>query len=127
MLTHAAATRLFDRRRQAWLGEDLPAYLDCFTDDLVFGSPVHDPPLVGREAFADLVRRSQSMLRPRRFEVHALAVHDELVLAEWTIVVEARTDARAIRWRGMSTARYRAERIAVWREYWNPADLGGTR
>jgi len=127
MLTHADATRLFDRRRQAWLGEDLAAYLDCFAEDLVFGSPVHDPPLVGRAAFADLVRRSQSMLRPRAFDVHALAVHEAQVLAEWTIVVEGRTDARAIRWRGMSTALYRDDRIAVWREYWNPADLGAVR
>jgi ketosteroid isomerase-like protein len=127
MLTHADATRLFDRRRAAWLGEDLEAYLDCFAEDLVFGSPVHDPPLTGRAAFADLVRRSQATLRPRLFDVHALAVHDDEVLAEWTIVVETRADARSIRWRGMSTARYRAERIAVWREYWNPADLAAAR
>ena len=104
--------------------EDLAAYLDCFTEDLVFASPVHDPPLQGRAAFAELVRRSSAAMRPCSFEVHALAVHGELVLAEWTIVVEARADGRRIRWRGMSTATYRDGRIATWREYWNPADLG---
>jgi uncharacterized protein (TIGR02246 family) len=123
MLTHAEATALFDRRRRAWLAENLAAYLDCFTDDLVFGSPVHDPPLAGREAFADLVRRSSAALRPDAFDVHALAVHDSLVLAEWTIAVVVRTDGRAVRWRGMSSAQYRGERIAVWREYWDPATL----
>jgi len=105
------------------LREDVAAYLDCFTEDLVFGSPMHDPPLRGRQAFAELVHRSSAAMRPCSFEVEALAVHGELVLAEWTIVVEARADGRRIRWRGMSAATYRGERIATWREYWNPADL----
>ena len=52
-MTHAEATALFDRRREAWLREDLPAYLACFAEDLVFGSPVHDPPL--REKMAVLM------------------------------------------------------------------------
>jgi ketosteroid isomerase-like protein len=123
MPSHAEATALFDRRREAWLGEDLAAYLDCFADDLTFASPVHTPPLEGRAAFAELVHRSSAAMRPCSFEVHALAVHGAVVLAEWTIVVEARADGRRIRWRGMSIASYRDGRIATWREYWNPADL----
>jgi ketosteroid isomerase-like protein len=122
-VTHAEATALFDRRREAWLREDLPAYLACFAEDLVFGSPVHDPPLRGRRAFAGLVERSSGALRPVSFDVHGLAVDGDLVLAEWTIVVESRADGRRVRWRGMSTAVYRDGRIASWREYWNPADL----
>jgi hypothetical protein len=123
MPTHAEATALFDRRRTAWLAEDLDAYLACFCDDLVFASPVHTPPLRGRAAFAELVRRSSASLRPLAFDVHGLAVDGELVLAEWTIEVAARSDGRRIRWRGMSVATYRDGCIATWREYWNPADL----
>ena len=126
MPSHAEATALFDRRREAWLREDLAAYLDCFAEELIFASPVHVPPLEGRAAFAELVRGSSAAMRPCSFEVHALAVHGEQVLAEWTIVVEARADGRRIRWRGMSIATYRAGRIATWREYWNPADLAAT-
>jgi uncharacterized protein (TIGR02246 family) len=122
--THDEIRSLFDRRRAAWLREDLPAYLDCFADDLVFGSPVHDPPLVGLTKFGELVRASAASMRPVSFDVHALAVHGDQVLAEWTITVEARAGGRRIRWRGMSVATYRADgRIATWREYWNPADL----
>lgn len=121
--TYAQATALFDRRRAAWLREDLDAYLDCFAVDLVFASPVHDPPLRGRPAFAEVVRRSNAALRPCSFDVHALAVQDDVVLAEWSIAVEARADGRRLHWRGMSVATYRDERIATWREYWNPADL----
>ncbi|HWP65726.1 MAG TPA: nuclear transport factor 2 family protein [Candidatus Limnocylindria bacterium] len=127
MATPDEIRTLFDRRRAAWLREDLPAYLACFADDLVFASPVHDPPLVGLPAFADLVRRSSAALRPESFDVHALAVDGEQVLAEWTITVEARAGGRRIRWRGMSIATYRPDgRIATWREYWNPADLTAT-
>jgi len=122
--THDEIRTLFDRRREAWLREDLQAYLDCFADELVFASPVHDPPLVGLAAFGDLVRASAAAMRPVSFEVHALAVHGDHVLAEWTISVEARAGGRRIRWRGMSIATYRTDgRIATWREYWNPADL----
>jgi len=125
--THAEAVALFDRRREAWLREDLAAYLDCFAEDLVFGSPVHDPPLRGRAAFAELVGRSNAALRPVAFDVHALVAQDALVLAEWTITVEARADGRRLRWRGMSVATYRSDgRIATWREYWNPADLAAS-
>ena len=126
-MTHDEAVALFDRRRAAWLREDLRAYLDCFTDDLVFGSPAHDPPLDGRAAFAALVERSSTALRPVRFDVHAVATHGDLVLAEWTIEMAARADGRRIAWRGMSTARYREKRIAVWREYWDPAALARAR
>jgi ketosteroid isomerase-like protein len=127
MPTHAEATTLFDRRRTAWLREDLAAYLDCFTEDLVFGSPVHDPPLAGRAAFAELVQRSNAAMRPVSFDVHALAAAGDLVLAEWTIVMAVRTAGQRIAWRGMSSAVYREGRIAVWREYWNPADLAKPR
>ena len=122
--THDDIQALFDRRREAWLREDTAAYLACFADDLVFASPVHDPPLAGLPAFADLVGRSSAAMRPIAFEVHALATHGDQALAEWTITVEARAGGQRIRWRGMSVATYRPDgRIATWREYWNPADL----
>ena len=123
-MTIDEARGLFDRRRRAWLAADLDAYLACFAEDLVFASPVHDPPLVGRPAFEALVRRSHAALEPRRFDVHALAVDGDDVLAEWTIEGRARGGDGVVRWRGMSVARYRDGRIATWREYWNPADVG---
>ena len=33
------ARRLFDRRRAAWLAEDLDAYVACFADDVVLDVP----------------------------------------------------------------------------------------
>lgn len=121
-MTHAAAAR-FDRRRLAWLAEDLEAYLDCWADDMRFASPVHDPPLVGRVAYAALVRRSAAAVRPVAFDVHHLAVDGDVVLAEWTIRIADRRSGREAGWDGMSRARYRDGLIADWREYWNPADV----
>jgi ketosteroid isomerase-like protein len=123
MSARAAAERLFDRRRLAWLADDLDAYLECWAEDMTFASPMHDPPLTGRAAYADLLRRSAAVVRPVAFDVRHLAVADDVVLAEWTIRVADRRTDRETSWDGMSRARYRDGRIVEWREYWNPADV----
>jgi len=124
MLTLAEATRLFDARRTAWLREDLDGYLALWADDMTFAAPSHPEPLRGRAAFADLVRRSNVVTRPLRFNVLHLAIAgDDVVLAEWVITVEHRHSGQQITWRGMSRCTLRDGLIAEWREYWNPADL----
>jgi ketosteroid isomerase-like protein len=123
MLTHAEAVDLFDRRRLAWLREDLDAYLALWEDDMTFGSPVHREPLRGRPAFGELVRRSNAMSKPLRFDVTHLAVHGDTVLAEWSIAMTHRETGRTIAWDGMSVAEIRDGRIRTWREYWDPAAL----
>jgi uncharacterized protein (TIGR02246 family) len=123
MLSLADATALFDRRRRAWLDEDLDAYLALWTDDMTFQSPVHAEPLRGRAAFESLVRASAARTRPLRFDFEHLAVTGEVVLAEWTIAVARRDDGREVAWRGMSACALRDGRVAWWREYWNPMAL----
>jgi limonene-1,2-epoxide hydrolase len=123
MPTWEEAADLFERRRRAWLAEDLDGYLGHWAEDMTFRSPVHAEPLRGRAAFADLVRRSFAAARPVRFDVSHLAVHGSVVLAEWTIAVEQRTGARRVEWSGMSVAEVRDGLIHDWREYWNPADV----
>ena len=56
MPTREEATRLFEQRRDAWLREDLDAYLALWAEDMTFQSPVHAEPLRGRAAFADVLR-----------------------------------------------------------------------
>ena len=126
MLTLAEATRLFDARRAAWLREDLDAYLALWADDMTFAAPSHPEPLRGRAAFAELVRRSNEITRPLRFNVlHLALTGDDVVLAEWVITVEHRESRQQITWRGMRRCTIRDGRISEWREYWNPADLSG--
>ena len=125
MLSHEDALALFERRRRAWLAEDLDAYLALWTEDMTFQSPMHAEPLRGRSAFAELVGRSLATTRPVRFDLEHLAVRDDAVLAEWCIAVERRGSGGRIEWRGMSVAKMHEGRIAVWREYWNPAALTG--
>jgi ketosteroid isomerase-like protein len=128
MLTLAEATRLFDARREAWLREDLDAYLALWAEDMTFAAPSHPEPLRGRAAFAELVRRSAAVTRPLRFNVLHLAIAgDDVVLAEWVITVEHRETRQPITWRGMSRCTIRDGLIVDWREYWNPADLAGTQ
>ena len=123
MLTRDQALALFERRRQAWLREDLEGYLALWAPDMTFGSPMHPEPLQGRPAFADLVRRSHAAARPVSFDLSHLAVWESTVLAEWSLSMARRDDGRRIAWRGMSVCEVRDGLITVWREYWNPADV----
>jgi ketosteroid isomerase-like protein len=125
-LTLREATALFGRRRDAWLAEDVQAYLDCWVDDLVLEVPGRR--IVGRDAYEDMVRRSFAWARPLRFEFHHLAVADDVVHAHWTIAVERRADAAEVEWRGMSVAQLRDGRIVWWREFYeDPAALARAR
>jgi uncharacterized protein (TIGR02246 family) len=123
MLTHAEAAALFDRRREAWLQEDLGAYLACWAEDMTFSSPLHDPPLEGRGAYAALVEQSATHVQPLRFDVHHVAAVGDVVLAEWTSTVVQRANGAPLGWDGMSRAQYRDGLITRWREYWDPAAL----
>lgn len=123
LLTREDALALFEQRRQAWLREDIEAYLALWSEDMTFQSPVHAEPLRGRAAFAELVRQSFAFSRPLRFDFEHIAVHGAVVLAEWTIAVERRDGGRVLEWRGMSVAEIRDGVIRMWREYWNPAFL----
>ena len=107
MLTMAEADALFARRRDAWLREDIDAYLACWAEDMTFVSPVHQEPVRGRDAYAALIRR-----RPRRCgrcgsTSRTSPSADDVVLAEWEIEAEHRASGARLRWRGMSAAGYR--------------------
>ena len=119
MPTYDEALALFEKRRQAWLREDVDAYLALWADDMTFQSPVHTEPM-GRAAFAALIRQSAAFSRPLRFDFDHLAVHGSMVLAEWTIAIERRDSGQRIECRGMSFAEIRDGLIVTWREYWNP-------
>ena len=116
------AGAVFDRRRRAWLAGDVDTYLDCWVDDLVLETPGRV--IRGRAAYEEMVRGSLGWAAPKSFEVHHLAVDGDVVLADWTITVERRTDATPITWRGMSVCELDDGRIVWWREYYqDPAGL----
>ena len=119
MPSYDEAVTIFEKRRQAWLREDVDAYLALWADDMTFQSPVHPAPL-GRAAFADLIRQSAAFSRPQRFDFDHIAVNGPMVLAEWAIAIERRDSGQRIEWRGMSVAEIRDGLIVTWREYWNP-------
>jgi ketosteroid isomerase-like protein len=120
-LTSKEAVDLFERRRAAWLAADAEAYLALWAEDMSFQSPVHDEPLAGKAAYAELIHRSLSMIRPVAFTFHHIAVAGDRVLAEWDAELEWKEDGRRSSWRGMSVCTIRDGLITHWREYWNPA------
>jgi ketosteroid isomerase-like protein len=110
------ARAVFERRRNAWLAEDVTGYLDCWEDGLVIEMPGRS--IRGRAAYEQLVRQSLAWGRPRALEIHNLAVDGEVALADWTISVNRRRDGAVVEWRGMSAALLRNGRIVWWREYY---------
>jgi ketosteroid isomerase-like protein len=116
------ARDVFERRRVAWLAEDVEGYLGCWVDDLVLETPGRT--VEGRVAYEAMVQHSFAWAKPRAFTFHHLAVEGDIVFADWTITVERRHDGGEITWRGMSVAELRDGLIVWWREYYDdPAAL----
>ena len=122
-----AARAVFERRRAAWLTEDLDAYMACWVEDMVIEVPGRT--ITGRDAYRELAAGSFAWGRPVAFDFHHLAVDENVVLADWTITVERRSDGAAVTWRGMSACELAADgRIVWWREYYeDPAALHKAR
>jgi uncharacterized protein (TIGR02246 family) len=122
VVDHADAVALFEKRRAAWLAEDVDGYLACFADDIVMETPM-GAPVRGMTDYAALVRRSLEAFRPASFEFHAIAVHGDQVLAEWTIALDSRRGDGRVTYRGMSIGTISGGRIRTWREYYDPLTL----
>lgn len=121
-MEHSEAVSLFEGRRDAWLAEDLDAYLGYFSQEVHFQGP-SGRPVVGLDAYRALVRSSMEMVRPVSFEYHDIAVHGPNVFAEWTQSAKVRVDRRLLEWRGMSICEILGGQIAWWREYYDPSQL----
>ena len=120
------ARAAFDRRRAAWLAEDLDGYMDCWIDDMTIDVPGRT--ITGKAAYRELAAGSFAWARPVAFEFHHLAVDGDVVLADWTITVERRRDGATVAWRGMSACELRDGLIVWWREYYeDPVGLREAR
>jgi ketosteroid isomerase-like protein len=115
-LTIDDARAVFERRRRAWLDEDVAAYLDCWIEDLVLEVPGRT--VRGRAEYERMVQGSFAWARPVSFEFHHLGLAGDVVLADWTIAVERKADSTTVEWRGMSACELRDGRIVWWREYY---------
>jgi uncharacterized protein (TIGR02246 family) len=115
------ARAVFDKRRAAWLAEDLDAYLDCFADDVVLETPRRT--VRGRSEYGAMTRRSFEWAKPKSFVFHHVAVAaDNVVMCDWTITVERRRDGGEVTWQGMNVCELGDGRIRWWREYYKDPD-----
>jgi limonene-1,2-epoxide hydrolase len=115
------ARSVFEKRRAAWLAEDVDAYLECFADDVVLETPRRT--VRGRSEYEAMTRRSFEWAKPKSFDFHHLATaDDDVVMCDWTITVERRSDGGEITWRGMNVCGLRDGRITWWREYYQDPD-----
>jgi uncharacterized protein (TIGR02246 family) len=121
MVDRAEAVRLFEKRRDAFLAEDLEAYVSLFAEDMLLQTPTSE--VRGRAAYREMVRRAYDAMRPVSFEFHEIAVHESRVLAEWTITLAVRADDSERAYRGMSICELDDGLIRWWREFYDPALL----
>jgi limonene-1,2-epoxide hydrolase len=110
------ARRVFDARVAAWLAADVDAYLACWHDDMELTLP-GGRVVRGIDDYRRMVEGSFVWAAPESFDVHALAVDGDRVLADWTIRVRRRADDVEVEWAGMSICELRDGRIVWWREH----------
>ena len=108
---------MFARRVDAWLAQDVDAYVACWHDDMRIEMPTGE--IDGVAKYRKLVEASFAWAAPVSFAVHHLAVEEDtaIVLADWTISARRRADAVVVEWRGLSVCELRDGKIAWWREH----------
>lgn len=107
---------VFRRRVDAWLAQDLDAYMDCWHDDMVITLP-GGRVVEGADRYRRMVEAGFGWGAPVSFDIHALAADGDLVLSDWTIRVRRRDDDALVEWQGLSICELRDDRIAWWREH----------
>jgi limonene-1,2-epoxide hydrolase len=117
VLTVEEARAVFARRVDAWLAEDVEAYVACWHDDMRIEMP--SGTIEGAAKYRKLVDASFAWAAPVSFEVHRLAIDPEssIVFADWTIRARRREDDVVVEWRGLSVCELRDGRISWWREH----------
>ena len=109
------AVTLMEKRREAWLRQDLDAYLSLFSDDFVFSDGTGQSH--GRASWEELNRRNAERVLPVSWEFHELAVHGSNILAEWTLTLEPRGTGTRVSLKAMSISETRDGLFAANREY----------
>jgi limonene-1,2-epoxide hydrolase len=116
-LTLDEARAVFARRIEAWLAQDVDAYVDCWHHDMRIEMPTGT--IEGAAKYRRLVEASFAWAAPVSFDVHHLAIDPDasVVFADWTIRAYRRDDDVTVEWRGLSVCELRDGRIAWWKEY----------
>lgn len=120
-ITLEEARAVYERRRTAWLAEDVDAYLACFAEDVVLETPTRT--VRGHAEYEPMTRMSYQWAKPVSFDFHHLTVgDDDVVMCDWTITVARRSDGGEVTWRGMNVCQLRDGVITWWREYYQDPD-----
>jgi limonene-1,2-epoxide hydrolase len=121
---HSEAVTLVEKRRDAWVNEDLETYLGLTGEDYVLEVNGHEE-LRGRVAFENMIRRNYERFLPVSWDFHEIVSHDPHVLAEWTVTMEEKRSGARWSVMGMSICEVRNGVLTWWREYRSPATSSG--
>jgi ketosteroid isomerase-like protein len=115
-MDHAEAVALIEKRRDAWLSQDLDTYLSLFAEDFVFYADGQEQTR-GRAALEDTVRRNYERFDPVSWEFYEKACHGQNVLAEWTVTLKERATGSVRSLRAMFICEIRGGLTTWVREY----------
>jgi hypothetical protein len=109
------ALTLMEKRRNAWLQNDLDTYLNLFSDDFAFSDGVEETR--GRAAWEDVIRRNDERSSPVSWEFHSIAVDGSKILAEWTVTIEPKGSGTKVALKAMSISEAKDGRFTSHHEY----------
>ena len=94
------AMAMMEKRRAAWLQQDVEAYVSLFSEDFAFSDGVEQ--VRGRVAWEQVIRANNERSSPISWEFHDVAVHGSNILAEWTVTIEPKGTGATLSLHGMS-------------------------
>jgi SnoaL-like domain len=106
---------LLEKRRAAWLQQDVDTYLSLFSEDFVSADGVEE--INGRAAWEEVVRRSDERASPISWEFQVVAVDSSYILAEYTFTVEPKGTGVTRSVHGMSISEARDGVFTSHRDY----------
>jgi hypothetical protein len=114
-LDYHDAVALLEKRRDAWLQQDVDAYLSLFSEDFVSADGANQTS--GLSEWAEVVRLSDERALPIDWEFHVIAVHGSSILAEYTVTMEPKGTGVQRSVHGMSISEVRDGVFTAHRDY----------
>lgn len=110
----------FRRMAQAWHDQDWRTCADLFAPDGVLHSVMLEP-VVGRQAIYDRISRLGGANKKVTLHIHRIGVVDGALFTERTdeIVLDGRRGSAPV----VGVLEFKGDRIALWREYYDRAQL----
>lgn len=106
-----------------WERRDIDALLDCLTEDVEYFWHVGSPPVRGKDTMRKFLQNYSGAYEQLRWEIFNHAERDNLLLVEGHEELLDRKHDRKIQQPFMQAFEFEGNKIARWRDYYEPENL----